>query len=159
MATIVPAAIGTPTLRIDGRAKVTGSARYPSDVAGPDAPPAFLVPRTLPPGRVARFHLAEAPPGPRVLDIPTHEDLAGQVQPPSAPGGKGKATTTLESDIVWHAGQIIAVVIADSYEAAREAAHKVVVRYEPQPPAASFDSPGVTLESAAAANKQSDPQV
>jgi len=159
MATIVPAAIGTPTLRIDGRAKVTGSARYPSDVAVPNAAHAFLVTSTIARGRVAGFDLAEARRVPGVLDILTHEDVAGQVQPPSAPGGKGKATTTLESDIVWHAGQIIAVVIADSYEAAREAAHKVVVRYEPQPPAASFDSPGVTLESAAAANKQSDPQV
>src|SRR5262249_62303522 len=101
----------------------------------------------------------EARRGAGVRDSCTHEDVAGEGQPPSAPGGKGQATTTLESDIVWHAGQIIAVVIADSYEAAREAAHKVVVRYEPQPPAASFDSPGVTLESAAAANKQSDPQV
>src|SRR4029079_3823622 len=67
---------------------------------------------------------------------------------------------TLESGRIWHGGQIIAVVVADSFEAAREAAHKVGVRYEEEPPSASFDSSGATSETAASATKgYEDPQV
>ena len=47
---------------------------------------------------------------------------------------------------VWHAGQIIGVVVAETYEAAREAAHAVRVRYDAEPPAATFDSPGAVAE-------------
>src|SRR5262249_15853433 len=106
MATIVPAAIGTPTLRIDGRAKVTGGARYASDVVVANAAHAVLVTSAIARGRVAGFDLGEAQRVPGLIDILTHANVAGEVHPPAAPGGKGKATTTLESDVIWHAGQI-----------------------------------------------------
>jgi len=160
MVSIVPAAIGAPTLRIEGRAKVTGSARYSSDEAVPNAAHAYLVTSAIALGRVAGFELEAVRRVPGFIDILTHETVRGQVKPPAAPGGKGKTTTTLEADRIWHAGQIIAVVVAESYEAAREAAHKVKVTYAEEAPAASFDSPGVTSELAASANKQQeDPQV
>ena len=38
------------------------------------------------------------------------------------------------------------MVVADTYEAAREAANKVEVNYVPEPPGATFDSPGVETE-------------
>ena len=159
-ANIVPAAIGTPTLRIDGRAKVTGSARYGSDEAVANAAHAYLVTSAIAKGRVAGFDLAGAREVSGVLDILTHENVGSLVKTPSAPGGKGKATTTLESDQIWHAGQIIAVVVADTYEAAREAARKVVVHYAEDIPSATFDSQGISSEPAAAANKQhQDPQI
>src|SRR5262245_35012341 len=156
MARIVPAAIGTPTLRIDGRAKVTGGARYGSDEAMPNAAHAYLVTSAIARGRVVGFELAAARRVPGLIEILTHETVRGQVKTPAAPGGKGKTTTTLESEQIWHAGQIVAVVVAESYEAAREAAHKVTVRYAEEEPAASFDSPGVGSEPAASVNKQHD---
>src|SRR5262245_4371043 len=160
MASIVPAAIGTPTLRIDGRAKVTGAARYGSDEAVANAAHAYLVTSAIARGRVVGFELEAARRVPGLIDILTHETVRGQVKTPSAPGGKGKTTTTLESDQVWHAGQIVAVVVAETFEAAREAAHKVTVRYAEEAPAATFDSPGVSSEPAATANKQhQDPAV
>ncbi len=82
---------------------------------------------------------ARAVPG--VLDILTHENVGGEADPPP-PHGPGGETTTMQTDQIWHDGQIIGVAIADSFEAAREAAYAVEVEYEEQPPAASFGSPG-----------------
>ncbi len=77
-----------------------------------------------------------------MLDILTHENVGNDAKPPPPPGGHGEQTPTLQTDRVTHDGQIIGVVVADTYETAREAAYKVKVDYAPEPPSASFDSPG-----------------
>ncbi|HEY1433006.1 MAG TPA: molybdopterin cofactor-binding domain-containing protein, partial [Stellaceae bacterium] len=136
---------GRSTPRIDGVAKVTGAARYASDE--PVANPAFayLVTSGIARGRIGGFNLEPAKAVAGVLDILTHENVAGLTQAPLSQAG-GPTTTTLESDHIWHDGQIIAVVVADTYEGAREAANKVGVNYVPEPPGATFDSPGVETE-------------
>jgi xanthine dehydrogenase YagR molybdenum-binding subunit len=136
---------GRSTPRIDGAAKVTGAARYASDE--PVANPAFayLLTSAIARGRVGALNLEPAKAVAGVLDILTHENVGDQAEPPLTLVG-GPTTTTLESDRVWHDGQIIAVVVADTYEAAREAAHKVEVSYVEEPPGATFDSPGVETE-------------
>ncbi len=136
---------GRPTSRIDGAPKVTGAARYASDE--PLANPAFayLVTSAIARGRVSAFSLDAAKAVPGVLDILTHENVGDQVK--TVPGmDGGPPTTTLESDRIWHDGQIIAVVVADTFEAAREAANKVEVSYIEQTPSATFDSPGAETE-------------
>ena len=80
-----------------------------------------------------------------VLDILTHENVGSQVTPQLGPRG-GPTTTTLESDRIWHDGQIIAVVVAETFEAAREAANKVEARYDSEPASASVKSEGVQIE-------------
>lgn len=137
--------IGQPTPRIDGRAKVTGRALYASDEAVPNAAFAFLVTSAIARGRVTAIGVDVAQAVPGVLDILTHWNVGDEAKKPELASG-GETTTTMETDQVWHDGQIIAVVVADSYEAAREAAHKVDVSYAEQPPAASFDSPGSQTE-------------
>jgi xanthine dehydrogenase YagR molybdenum-binding subunit len=136
---------GRPTSRIDGIAKVTGAARFASDE--PLANPAFayLVTSTIAKGRIASFNLKPARAVRGVLDVLTHENLAGETKTVVGPDG-GPTTTTLESDRIWHDGQIIAIVVADTYEAAREAANKVEVAYIEEQPSASFDSPGTETQ-------------
>lgn len=136
---------GTPTPRIDGVAKVTGAARYASDE--PVANPAFayLVTSAISRGRVGGFRLAAAQAVPGVVDILTHDNVGDLAKPPAQMDG-GPTTTTLESDRIWHDGQIIAVVVADTFEAAREAANKVEVDYVAEAPSATFDSPGAQTE-------------
>jgi xanthine dehydrogenase YagR molybdenum-binding subunit len=136
---------GRPTSRIDGIAKVTGAARYASDE--PVANPAFayLVTSAIARGRIGAFRLERAKAVPGVLDILTHENVGNQTQTAVGPDG-GPTTTTLENDAISHGGQIIAIVLADTYEAAREAAHKVEVVYVPDLPSATFDSPGAETE-------------
>ncbi|HEY3697159.1 xanthine dehydrogenase family protein molybdopterin-binding subunit [Phenylobacterium sp.] len=137
--------IGKPAVRVDGVAKVTGQARYASDEPVANSAYAYLVTSAVSKGRLRGLDLGAARAVRGVLDILTHGSVGGQVKPPPGPDGQA-STTTLESDQIWHDGQIIAVVVADSFEAAREAAHKVVAGYAPEAPSATFDSPGVLVE-------------
>jgi xanthine dehydrogenase YagR molybdenum-binding subunit len=136
---------GRPTSRIDGIAKVTGAARFSSDE--PVANPAFayLVTSAIARGRIGGFKLDRAKAVRGVLDILTFENVGDQAEPAPGPDGK-PSTTSLESNRIWHDGQIIAIVVAETYEGAREAAHKVDVTYVTEPPSATFDSPGIETE-------------
>jgi xanthine dehydrogenase YagR molybdenum-binding subunit len=138
---------GRPATRIDGPAKVTGAARYASDE--PVANPAYacLVTSTIARGRIAAMHLEAARAVRGVHDILTHANVGSEAKPPGQMDG-GPTTTTLESDRVWHDGQIVAVVVADTFEAASEAASKVRVDYAADAPSATFDSPGAQTEPA-----------
>jgi xanthine dehydrogenase YagR molybdenum-binding subunit len=139
------ASIGTAAARIDGVAKVTGAAKFASDESVANPAYAFLVTSSIARGRIAGFQLDDAQAVRGVLDILTHENVGKLAK--EAPGPDGKpSTTSLESDKIWHAGQIIAVVIAETFETAREAAHKVRVTYVAEPPSGSFDSAGVETE-------------
>ena len=137
--------VGRPAIRIDGRAKITGRALYPSDEPVADPAYAFLVTSAIARGRVAGFDLDAAWAVPGMLDILTHENVGGEAKPPKQQSG-GETTTTMQSDRVWHDGQIIAVVVADSFEAAREAAFRIHVRYEEEKPSATFGSAGAEGE-------------
>jgi xanthine dehydrogenase YagR molybdenum-binding subunit len=136
---------GSPVSRIDGVAKVTGAARYASDERVANPAFAYFVTSRIARGRIGAFKLEPAQSVAGVLDILTHENVRDQTKPAVGPDG-GPTTTSLESDRIWHAGQIIAIVLADTYEAAREAAHKVEVVYIPEPASASFDSLGTETE-------------
>ncbi len=153
--------IGQPRPRVEGRLKVTGEAMYPSDVAVPNPAYAFLVTSSIAKGKIRAFHLAAARAVPGVLDILTFQNTKDAFKTQPNPGGvSGGATTTLESAKIWHDGQIIAVVIADSYEAAREAAYDVRVDYDSEVASASFDSLGATEEAASETSKDhEDPHI
>jgi xanthine dehydrogenase YagR molybdenum-binding subunit len=136
---------GRPTSRIDGIAKVTGTARFASDE--PVANPAFayLVTSPIARGRIGGFNLDRAKAVQGVLDILTYENVGDQAKPAPGPDGN-PSTTSLESDRIWHDGQIVAVVVAESYEAAREASNKLEVSYISESPSATFNSPGTETE-------------
>ena len=152
---------GTP--RVDGRAKVTGGARYGSDMPVMNPAWAFLVTSGVSRGRVERMDLSEARSVPGVFDIMTHEDMGGAVGDAGFFGGGGYGGTTirpLDSAKVWHDGQIVAVVLADSYETAREAGYRVRIDYAAEAPSATFGSAGVTEQAAKEASEaHKDPAV
>jgi xanthine dehydrogenase YagR molybdenum-binding subunit len=149
---------GRSHVRVDGVAKVTGQAHYGSDEPVGNAAYAWLVTSAISRGRVTGFKLAVAKAVPGVLDILTHENVGKQVQSPQGPDQK-PTTTTLESDKVWHDGQIVAIVVADTLEAAREAANKVQVAYAAEKPSATFDSPGAKAEPRKEDEQHKNPKV
>ena len=155
--------MGAPQSRIDGRAKVTGAAPYASDFAVGRPAYAYFVTSAIARGRIEAFDLTSAQAVPGVLDIMTYETMKGTVRKPSFFAGGGYASTTivpLDGPEVWHDGQIVAMVVAESYEEAREAAYKVRVTYREQPAAGTFGSPGTTTVDAADASKDhEDPAV
>src|SRR5246127_1087170 len=155
--------MGQPVPRYDAVAKVTGRARYAADV--PLANPAFayLVTSAIAKGRVEGFDLADAKKVRGVIDIITHENMDKLKDAKLFSNGGYISTTVqpLKSADIAHDGQIIAVVVAETFEAAREAAHRVKVTYQEDKPTASFDSPGTTAARAKGqlAQFKDDPKV
>ncbi len=149
---------GEPVVRYDARAKVTGEALYASDVAVKNPGYAYLVTSAIARGKITGFDDAAAKAVPGVVLVMTHLNRPA-VKPATFffAGGAGLSSTApLAGPDVTHAGQIVALIVADSFEAAREAAHRLVVRTDAQAPAADFGSPGATSVSRAAATKEPD---
>src|SRR5438105_12073450 len=145
------AKIGTAAPRIDGRQKVTGEARYASDVPLANPVYAFLATSAIARGRIADIDENASRAVPGVLDVLTHRNIGDAVKPTklfSDGGYVGSTIMPLGSDRIWHGGQIVAVVLAESFEAAREAAHLLAVSYAPEEPSAGFDSPGTEIVAA-----------
>jgi len=145
--------MGNPEPRVDGRLKVTGEARYGSDFAAPNPAFAYLVTSAISRGRIEQMDLSDAKAVTGVLEIFTHENTKGMKEVKFSAGGVSAATSMQDfGPEIWHDGQIIGMVVADTFEVAREAAYRVKVRYAAEKPSATFDSPGVTQEDASKAN-------
>ena len=147
---------GLPTTRVEGRQKVTGTARYGSDF--PAQAHAYLVTSPIARGRITGIDEAETRRVPGVLDILTYRNVGDRVKPGKVFEQQGYIGTTiapLASDRVQHDGQIVAMVVADTFEAAREGAYRLKVAYAEETPSASFDSPGVTVQTAEEAQSSS----
>jgi xanthine dehydrogenase YagR molybdenum-binding subunit len=131
--------------RVDGVAKVTGDARYASDESVANPAFGYLITSRIARGAIKQFDLREARAVPGVIDIVTYENIGSGFKPAKGPDG-GPTTGTLEDNHVWHDGQFIGLVVAETYEAAREAANRVKVTYAEEPPSTTFDSPGSISE-------------
>ncbi len=144
--------MGAPAPRYDARLKVTGQARYPSDVAVANPAYAWLVTSAIAKGRIAQLDLDAAKAVPGVLDILTHENTS-DLKP--AKFGEGSSTSIQDlGPEIRQAGQIIAVVLADTVEAAQEGASQVKVSYAEEAPSATFGSSGVRVADATKESKQ-----
>ena len=138
--------MGKPVRRYDAVAKVTGRADYAADVALANPAFACLVTSAISKGRIDSIDVADAKKVRGVIDIVTHENAA-RLKPAKLFSNGGYAGTTiqpLQSADVSHDGQIVAVVVAETFEAAREAGYGVKVNYAAATPTTSFDSPGTT---------------
>lgn len=123
MTILEPRAVGSPVTRIDGPAKVTGTATYAYEYAV-DAP-LYLHPvqATIARGRVATMDASAA----AALDG-VHAVLTVFDAPALADTSNGDMTI-LQDDRVHYRGQIIGGVIADTAETARAAATLIAVAY------------------------------
>jgi len=146
--------MGQPAPRLDGRAKVTGEARYASDFMVANPAFAYLVTSSIARGRIAGIDQSEALAVPGVLSVMTHEnaEVPGEFTFFGAGGESSTALKPMSSDRVWHDGDIVAMVLAESYEAAREAAYKLKVTYKAESPTALMHSPGSEMRPGAAVN-------
>src|SRR6266478_6033971 len=126
--------IGTPTSRIDGRAKVTGAAKYAAEYNTQSLAHAAVVTSTIAKGRIKRVDASEALRVTGVLAVLTHEN-----RPPMAKSDEaykddvapdGSPFRPLYDDKIWFNNQTIALVVAEEWEIARFAASLVRVDYE-----------------------------
>ena len=158
-----PVKIGAAATRVDGRLKVTGEARYASDVPLANPVYAFLATSAIARGRIATIDDTAARAVSGVLEILTHRNIGDAVKKTklfSDGGYVGSTIMPLASDRVFHGGQIVAVALAETFEAAREAAHRLKVTYAVEQPSAGFDSEGATTVAAKDASSSfEDPTV
>jgi xanthine dehydrogenase YagR molybdenum-binding subunit len=120
-------AIGLPLERIEGRAKVTGTAPYAYEHALAD--PLYLHPvqATIAYGRITAIDTGAAKALHGVVAVITHENA------PRLASGDNKELWVLQSDEVGFRGQFIGAVIAESPEIALHAAGLVRVQYAEYP--------------------------
>src|SRR3954469_24220788 len=136
--------MGEPAPRLEARLKVTGEARYASDMPVSNPAFAFLVTSPIAKGKITNIDLSDAKAVPGVLEIFTHENTGDLKNVKYAPGGGGMTTSMQQfGPKIQHDGQIVAIVVADTLEQAREAAYKVQIDYDAETPSATFDADGV----------------
>lgn len=122
------AKIGKPTARLDGRAKATGAARYPSDVQLPGMLYARMVVSPHPHAKVLSIDTAAAERHPGVRAVHVLDRVLG-----NAELADPSKEIPSKFPIVRFAGQPVAAVAAITPAAAAEAAAKIAVDYEPLP--------------------------
>ena len=130
--------IGTATSRVDGRAKVTGEARYAGEFNVPGLVHGYVVEATIPKGRIARIDTSDALSIAGVIDVLTHinrppmADKDDAYKDDVAPE-KGSPYRPLYDDRILFAGQPVALVLAEDWETARVAATQVKIEYQKEP--------------------------
>ncbi|HEY2193888.1 MAG TPA: xanthine dehydrogenase family protein molybdopterin-binding subunit [Actinomycetospora sp.] len=137
-------AVGRPVDRVDGAVKTSGRARYTADVSCPDLAHAALVHATIPRGRITGVDAAAALSVEGVLAVITHENAPPMPAPPrenlanpSTTAGGARVAYVTTDQVHWN-GQPVAVVVAETPEAAAGAARLVCVEYEALPAATDF---------------------
>ncbi|MFF3736906.1 xanthine dehydrogenase family protein molybdopterin-binding subunit [Streptomyces sp. NPDC002566] len=121
------AAVGAPVERREGHEKVTGAARYAAEFASPGRLFARPVPATVARGRVTDVDASEALRLPGVVDVLTHENAPRLGEPDDA------TLAVLQGPEIPHRGWCVALVVAESPEAAREGAAAVRVSCAREP--------------------------
>jgi len=130
--------IGTATPRVDGRAKVTGEAKYAGEFNISGLAYGSVIESTIPKGRIARIDTSEALRVEGVLDVLTHENrprMAGadDAWKDDVAPEEGSPFRPLYDDKIRFSGQPIALVLAEEWEIARYAASLVRIECEKQP--------------------------
>lgn len=125
--------VGKPIDRVDGRLKVTGGARYAADFPIKGLTYGWIVQSTVSSGKIKSIDTAAAEKAPGVIAVITHLNapkLAGVGGGFRSGGSPAESRMPLSDEKVHHAGQHIAVVVAESLEAARHGAGLVKVTYD-----------------------------
>lgn len=126
--------IGTPISRVDGRAKVTGAAKYAAEYNLSGLAHGSVVTSSIAKGRVVSIDVNQALRVDGVIDVLTHEnrpqmaDTDGAYKDETAPDGS--PFRPLYDDRIKFSGQPIALVVAEGPEIARFAASLVRVEYD-----------------------------
>ncbi|GAB7045611.1 xanthine dehydrogenase family protein molybdopterin-binding subunit [Catenuloplanes indicus] len=124
-ATVPGHALGTPLARVEGPDKVTGAARYAVEYPVENAAHAWVVRSPVARGRLTDVEIDPTLDG--VLAVLWHgnaPELAETADP---------ELHVLQSDSISYRGQVVALVVAETLEAARHAAQSVVLDIEAAP--------------------------
>jgi xanthine dehydrogenase YagR molybdenum-binding subunit len=139
--------MGEPIRRTESLAKVTGKVVYAADATEENLLQAYFLTSAIARGRILSIDTTPAESLAGVVKVYTHLNAPHRIATPYTQKG-GYASDTnmpLNGPEINNGGQIIAMVIAESYEIARDASHRILVRYAASAPAGTIDSPGVEV--------------
>ena len=127
--------VGKPIIRVDGRDKVTGKAKYSAEYPLPGLTYAVFATSPIAKGKIVSIDSAAALREPGVLAVLTHQNLPPLAVTPNTPEGKKKIGAPmgfmpLTGDEIFYAAQPVALVVADTLEHAQYAATLVKVTYQ-----------------------------
>jgi carbon-monoxide dehydrogenase large subunit len=136
--------IGQPVRRVEDRRFLTGSGGYIDDLSLPRQAYASMLRSPHAHARIRGIDTRAAKAAPGILAVLTGEDLAGDglgtIPCLSALTNRDGSTApvpprpAIARDRVRHVGDTVAVAVAESAVAARDAAERIEVTYEPLPP-------------------------
>ena len=124
--TTVQDVLGKPLSRVDGPKKVSGTATYAAEYQFDNLAYGVLVSATIGKGKVLSIGVDAAKAMPGIIDVVIDFETFARV---SQQGGETTAPAQGVQKID-HVGQIIAIVVGESYEAARDAAKQLEIVYE-----------------------------
>jgi len=148
-----PNGIGADAQRVDGVDKVMGRPIFAADRILPRMAHAVPVPAAVGKGRIVRMDVSEAQSVPGVLLVLTHQNM-DRLNPVGFIFAGGQAIQSyqpLQSNVIAYRGEPVALVVAESLEAAWEAAYRVHVEYVAAPFTVEPDAPGAEIVVQAAA--------
>lgn len=125
-------ALGSGLSRAEGPLKVSGQARYAIEQKLENMAYGVTVQSTRPAGRIVNIDTSAAKAVPDVIDVYTHQNTLKINKPTvySKGGGATEEFTPIQDDVVRFNGMHIALVVAETFEAATEAAGLLTVEYE-----------------------------
>ena len=137
--------VGQSISRVDGQLKVTGEATFAAEFHLDNIAYAAIHYSSIAKGKIKTFHLDKARSADGVISVITYKN-APELKKPMRfdPEGrsKGSAASTLplfhDENVYWN-GQPVALIIAETQEAAEQAARLVEVEYEVAKPKTSFE--------------------
>jgi xanthine dehydrogenase YagR molybdenum-binding subunit len=133
-------AVGVARPRIEGRAKVTGGARYAADEPVGDLAHGCLVVATVSRGRIRDIDTSVVLTMPGVLGVLDHRN-APRLNPEAGHFfGPDGGLQLLQDDVVPFAGRPVALVVAETPEQASAAAEALSVTYDEQPHDTDFSA-------------------
>ncbi|GGF54726.1 xanthine dehydrogenase [Marmoricola endophyticus] len=132
---ITARSMGTSLDRQDGREKVTGHATYAVEHPVDDVLQVWMVQAPVARGTVRRVDAGAALAHPGVVRVLDHESAPRM----PADDDRDLEYSVLQDDRIRFRGQVVALVLAESSEAAREGARLVRVDYAEEPHAVTMD--------------------
>lgn len=127
--------------RVDGKAKVTGAAKYSAEYSIPNLAYGVLVGSTIAKGKIASLDIKNVERAPGVLSVITYQNApkvpayhqAPNANTPIGPTWSG-GLKIFYNDSIYFYGQPVALVIADTLERAQHAASLVKATYIKEEP-------------------------
>ncbi|RZM07731.1 MAG: xanthine dehydrogenase family protein molybdopterin-binding subunit, partial [Sphingomonas sp.] len=132
----VQGVISRPLDRVDGPLKVSGSATYAAEYQLENLAHGVLVGSKIAKGKVVSVDADSVRSMPGVIDVVTDFDTFIKVP---QQGGETKAPTQGVKEIDYF-GQIVAIVLAESFEVARDAASQLKIEYEDEAGTYAFEA-------------------